>query len=198
MANANRPMGLAPVKMITGAPYNGQARLYAILAANTNAFAIGDPVATDAGGGSAEGIAAVTLGAAGAPWRGVIVGIFDTKPGIAKIDDLNTIYRPSGAKTKDWYCLVVDDPNVVFEIQEVGTGTFLTVADIGLNANAVAGANNGFVSGWQLNNVGEDVTATLNCRILELVQRADNEVGAFAKWLVKINNHELAAGTVGL
>jgi hypothetical protein len=191
-------MGLSPVKMITGAPYNGQARLYSILAANVNAFAIGDPVATDAGGGSVEGIAAVTLGAAGAAWRGVIVGIFDTKPGIAKIDDPNTIYRPAGAKTKDWYALVVDDPDILFEIQEIGTGTALTVADIGFNADAVAGANNGFVSGWQLNNVGEAVTATLNLRIMELVQRIDNEVGPFAKWLVKINNHELNAGTVGI
>lgn len=198
MPNVSRPMGLIPVNMITGAPYNGQARLYSILAADTNAYAIGDPVATAAGGGTAEGIPAVTLGVAGAAWRGVIVGIFDTKPGVAKIDDLNTIIRPAGAKTKDWYVMVVDDPEVVFEIQEVNSGTPLAVADIGLNANGIAAANNGFVSGWTLDNATELGTATLNMKILGLVQRADNEVGAAAKWLVKINNHEFNSGTAGV
>ena len=36
MPNANTPFGLAPVGTITGAPYNGKARVYAILAADTN------------------------------------------------------------------------------------------------------------------------------------------------------------------
>lgn len=195
MANADRPSGFAPVKMITGAPYNGQANLYAILAADTNAYAVGDPVTSAAGGGSAEGIPAISIGVAGAAWRGVIVGIFDTKPGISKIDNPNTIVRPAAAQTKDWYALVVDDPNVVFEVQEVSGGTALTVADIGLNADGVAGANNGFISGWELNNATEAATATLNCKILGLVQRADNEVGEHAKWLVLINNHQFKGGT---
>lgn len=195
MANADRPMGFSPVKMITGAPYNGQANLYAILAADTNGYAIGDPVTSDAGGGSAEGLPAVTIGVAGAAWRGVIVGIFDTKPGIAKIDNPNSTVRPAAAQTKDWYALVVDDPNVVFEVQEVNSGTPLTAADIGLNANGVAGTNNGYVSGWTLNNATEATTATLNCKIMGLVQRADNAIGAAAKWLVTINNHQLKGGT---
>lgn len=195
MANADRPMGFSPVKMITGAPYNGQANLYAILAADTNGYAIGDPVTSDVGGGSAEGLPAVTIGVAGAAWRGVIVGIFDTKPGIAKIDNPNSTVRPAAAQTKDWYALVVDDPNVVFEVQEVNSGTPLTAADIGLNANGVAGTNNGYVSGWTLNNATEATTATLNCKIMGLVQRADNAIGAAAKWLVTINNHQLKGGT---
>jgi hypothetical protein len=195
MANADRPMGFSPVKMITGAPYNGQATLYAILAADTNGYAMGDPVTSDAGGGSAEGIPAVTIGVAGSAWRGVIVGIFDTKPGIAKIDNPNTTVRPAAAQSKDWYAMVVDDPNVIFEVQEVSGGTALTAADIGLNANGVAGTNNGYVSGWELNNTTEATTATLNCKILGLVQRADNAIGEHAKWLVKINNHQLASGT---
>lgn len=197
MANANRPSGLSPVSMITGAPYNGQARLYCILAADTSGYAIGDPVVTDAGGGNAKGIAAVKLAAATGPIRGVIVGIFDTYPGV-KIGNPNSIVRPAAAQTGDWYVMVVDDPFVVFEVQEIGTGTPLAVADIGLNANLVVGTNNGFVSGWQLGNTTEDVTSTLQCRILGLVQRADNAVGAYAKWLVKINSHELEPGAAGL
>ena len=198
MPNANTPFGLAPVGSITGAPYNGKARVYAILAANTNGFAIGDPVATDAGGGAADGTPAVTIGVAGAAIRGVIVGIADTPGAFAKIGNPNSTVRPAAAQTKDWYVMVADDPALVFEIQEIGTGTPLAVADIGLNANFVAGANNGYVSGYLLDNTTELGTATLNLKILGLVQRADNAVGAYAKWLVKINNHELAGGTAGV
>ena len=198
MPNANRPSGLSPVNHITGAPYNGQARLYAILAADTNGYAIGDPVASVAGGADASGIPAVTIGVAGAAIRGVIVGLSDTKGGYAKIDNPNSMVRPAAAQTKDWYALVVDDPSVVFEIQEVGTGIALAAADVGLNANFVAAANNGFVSGFMLDNATELGTATLNLKIMGLAQRIDNERGAYAKWLVKINNHELNAGTAGV
>lgn len=195
MANADRPTGFTPVKSITGAPWNGQANLYAILAADTNAYAMGDPVTSAAGGASVEGIPAVTIGVAGSAWRGVIVGIFDTKPGIAKIDNLNSTVRPAAAQTKDWYALVVDDPNIVFEVQEVSGGTALTAADVGLNINGVAQANNGFVSGWEIDNTTEATTATLNCKILSLSQRIDNEIGEHAKWLVLINNHQFKGGT---
>ena len=198
MPNANQPSGLSPVKTITGAPYNGQANLYAILAADTNAYAVGDPVVSAAGGGDTRGVSAVTLAAATGAIRGVIVGVFDTYPGIAKITNQESTIRPSGAKTTVWYVMVADDPNLIFEVQEVGTGTALAVADINLNTNLVVGTNNGFMSGWQLDNATEAVTATLQMRILGLVPRVDNELGPFAKWLVKINNHEFAAGTVGI
>lgn len=196
MANANRPSGLSPVGNI-GGPFTGQVRLYSILAANTNAFAIGDPVVTDAGGGDTRGIPAVTLAAATGAIRGVVVGVFDTYPGI-KINNQSSLIRPAAAQTGVWYVLVCDDPDTVFEVQEIGTGTPLAVADIGLNTNLVVGTNNGFVSGWLLDNATEAATSTLQCRILGLVQRVDVELGAYAKWLVKINNHELAGGTSGV
>lgn len=198
MANENRPMGLAPVNMITGAPYNGQARTYCILAADTNAFAIGDPVVTAADGANSDGVPAVTLAAATGAIRGVIVGIADQKGAMAKVGNLDQIIRPSGAKTTDWFVMVVDDPNVVFEVQEIGTGTPLTAAEVGLNSNLVVGTNNGFVSGWLLDNATEAGTATLQVKLLGLAQRVDNAFGAYAKWLVKINVHELAAGTAGV
>lgn len=196
MANADRPMGLSPVKHITGAPYNGQANLYVIAAAETTAFAIGDPVACSSvsAGGDSKGRPRIKLGVAGAALRGVIVGIFDNES-LNKIDNLNSLVRPAAAQSKDWYALVVDDPEVVFEVQEVSGGVALTAAAAGLNANLIAGTNNGYTSGWELNNVGADTESTLQVKILGLVQRADNEIGQHAKWLVKINNHEFSAGT---
>lgn len=199
MANANRPSGLSPVQYLNGSPWNAQARVYFVPSTDGNALAIGDPVAT-AGSADASGVASVTLATAGAgnPVRGVIVG-WGTTYGAAYFDpaNLNSTIIPA-TKTKGYYVAVADDPNTIFEIQEVGTGTQLTAAEVGLNTDLLAGTNNGYVSGWLANNVGEAVGATIQLRLLGLVQRRDNAFGAYAKWLVLINNHELRGGTVGL
>lgn len=209
MANANKPMGLTPVNDRVSAPYNGQANIYWIPAADTNSYAVGDPVVSIQNADQ-NGVPGITLATAGTgnPIRGVVVGLgtantggFQLNPegGMFNVNNLNQIIRPTGAQATDYYVMVVDDPNVVFEIQEVGTGTYFTATtSVGLNANLLAGANNGYYSGWQLNNVGAAVTATLQVRILGLVRRQDNAYGQYAKWLVKINNHELSAGTAGV
>lgn len=194
MANVDRPTGLSPVKHITGAPYNGQATMYAIPAASVSAFAIGDPVTASGKGGDAAGRPYIDIATAATTIRGVIVGIFDS-PSLNKVDNPNSTVRPAAAQSKDWYAMVVDDPDIIFEVQEVSGGIALTAAAAGLNANLVAGANNGFVSGWELNNATEDTEAALQVKILSLSQRIDNALGEHAKWLVKINNHEFAAGT---
>lgn len=203
MANANRPMGLWPVKHLTGAPFNGQGNLYQIAAADTNAYAIGDPVISS-GSGDANGVPGITLAAATGNIRGVILGLGKStgnaiafEAGLFNPDNLNQTIRPSGAQASDWYALVADSPDLIFEVQEVGTGTALAAVDIGLNTNLLVGANNGFQSGWLLDNATKGTTSTLQVRILGLNRSQDNAFGAYAKWLVKINSHELSAGTAG-
>ena len=195
MPNVNAASGLSPVRHMSGAPYNGQTNLYCILAANTNAFAIGDPVIS---GGSAEAtgkVPNITIAAATGAIRGVIMSLADTYPGNSKTGNPNSIVRPAAAQSGDWYALVCDDPSVIYEIQEIGTGTPFTVAEIGLNANLVAGTNNGYVSGWMIDNTTEATTATLQVRLLGVVNRSGNDLGQYAKYLVKINVHELGTGT---
>lgn len=195
MPNANRPTGLSPVRDLASGYYNGGGNVYAIPAAYATALYIGDPVVTIAAGGTPGGIPYIALAAATGAIRGVIVGIGREKPLYANPGNLDTIYRPAAAQTTDWYALVVDDPMAEFEVQEIGTGTPLAAADISLNTNLVVGTGNGFVSGWMLDNATEAVGATLQCKILGLAQRADNAIGQYAKWRVKINNHELGSGT---
>lgn len=192
MANANRPTGLSPVKHISGAPYNGQANLYAILAADTNGYAIGDPVKS-AASSAADGTPAVVIAGTTGALRGVIVGIFDQKGG-AKVGNPNSTVRPAAAQTADWYALVVDDPDTIFQIQEESGGTQLAADDVGDATNLASGSNNGYISGWILDNATVGTTNDLQVRLLGLAQVPDNAFGAYAKWLVKINNHELAAG----
>lgn len=200
MANSNRPAGLVPVSYLNGAPWTGGGSVYAIPSNDTNAYAIGDPV-TIAGNADTAGIPTVVLSTAGTTnvVTGAVVATSGSIFGSAYFDptNLNTVVIPA-TKTKVYYVLVVDDPNVIFEIQEIGTGTVLTAAEVGLNASLVSGTNNGYVSGWMLDNSTEATTAALQLKILRLAPRRDNALGQYAKWWVLINNHTFRTGVAGI
>lgn len=201
MANASKPMGLSPHSYRGGSVWSGQATEYYIAAADTNAYAIGDPVTLVSGGGSPTGIPGVTLATAGTgnAVTGVIVsaGARQYAGAMADPNQLGSTIIPA-TKVGAYYVLVVDDQDVIFEIQEGGAGSALTTAAIGKNFNLLSGANNGYVSGWLLDNNSAATTATLQLKLLRLVQRSDNTFGAFAKWLVTINNHSFSAGVAGV
>ncbi len=198
MANANRPSGFSPVQYLNGAPWNGQARLYSIDASYNTALYVGDPVISG-GGADVNGVPNIAIGATTGALRGVIVGLGLTEGLIANPNNLNLIYRPAG-DTAVWYAMVVDDPNVIFEVQEESNGTQLAAADVGLNTISKSGTGNGFVSGWMLpssTGASPGATATLQLRLLGLARypAGRNAFGAYAKWLVQINVHELGHGT---
>lgn len=210
MANLNAPFGLAPVQYLNGNYWTGQARLYTIDSADTNAYAPGDPVASATGKADVYGLSAVTLATAGTgnAVRGVAIA-FGTGPvgstatagpfpGGAMINPSNlaSVIVPA-TKTANWYALVVDDADVLFEIQENAGASAITV--VGKNANLVAGTNNGYVSGWMMNTSGVTTTSTLQLKIMQAIQRVDNTPAtAYQRWLVRINNHELNGGTTGV
>lgn len=182
MPNANRPTGLSPVKN-GSTPWMGQGNIYSIAAGQAGVLAIGD-VVKSTGTASADGYPGVISAIAGDTVRGVIVGIGNSPTLLANPDKLNSTLSTASA-TFTQYALVVDDPDAVFEVQAATSAA----TDVGANAELVFGANNGFVSGVTLN--GTSGTAAAACRILGLVNRIDNEYGAFAKVLVKIMKHEL-------
>ena len=200
MANVSKISGLAPVAYLNGSPWNGQARTYCIPSTDGNAYAIGDPMAY-AGSADSNGVPTVILATAGTgnTVLGSIVGPGGTKYGGPLMDpaDLDNILIPA-TKTKAYYVSIVDDPNVIYQIEEEATGTALTAADVGLNGNLVAGTNNGYVSGWMLDRTGTAVTATLQLRLLSLAQIQNNTFGDYAKWWVLINNHSYRIGQVGI
>ena len=197
MANANRPSGFSPVQYLNGSPWNGQARIYSIAAAYATALYIGDPVKSS-GTSAANGVPGIILGAATGALRGVIVGLGSAEGLIANPKNLDITYRPAAAQATDWYAMVVDDPQVLFEVQENANGTALAATEIGLNTISVSGTGSGFVSGWMLASATDATpaaTATLQLKLMGLVRRQQNAFGAYAKHLVKINVHELGTGT---
>lgn len=199
MANVDRPNGLRPVGTGLGAPWNGKVNMYVVESANDTAIFVGDLVkltgtAADAGetsfGLDLEGMAEIIQSAAGNKSVGVVVG-FMPNP-----DNLMQKHCPSETRR---VALVSDDPNTVYEIQEVSGGTALTSVAVGLNADVVVAAGNTTTgnSGMELDNATEAVTAGLNLTILGLRKRVDNAIGEHAKWLVRINDHEFQVGQTG-
>ncbi len=196
MANSNRPSGFVPRMYLNGAPWNGQARTYSIAASYGTALYIGDPCISS-GTSDANGVPGIAVGAGSGALRGVIVGLGKTPGGLFNPSNLDITYRPASDPSV-WYAAVVDDPNVLFEIQEESNGTALAATEVGLNQISLVGTGNGFVSGWLLRSATgatPNTTATLQLRLMGLVQTPGNAFGAYAKWLVQINVHELAHGT---
>jgi len=200
MANVNKPAGLIPVGHLLGLDWSQRIATYYIPSGDTNAYAIGDPVASSSGLADANGVHSVTLATAGATHniRGVIVGMGAYESGMFDPNNLNTTIIPA-TKTKNYYVMVVDDPYVIFEVNSNAGGTAYTAADIGKNANLAAGANNGFVSGWVLDTTGaSNVSATYQLHLLGIARRQDNAFGAYCKFNVLINTHELRSAITGV
>jgi len=204
MANLNKPMGLVPYRYLNSTPWNGAGNVYFIPSTDGNAYAIGDPVATLTGAADANGVSAVTLATAGDghPSRGVISSMGGTVEGAMYGDpnNLNITVIPA-TKTYGYYVMVVDDPDVLFLCQEFsGAGsTNFTAADIGKNCNLKAGTNNGFVSTWVLDDTAVSATnSTRQVKLMGIERVANNAFGNYCVFVVRINNHELNAGTAGV
>jgi hypothetical protein len=201
MANTSRIKGFTVVGNLSGNSASGQTRLYYVASAADEILA-GDVVKL--GGTSQNGIPTADLcGATDVP-IGIVVGIVNAKldpdglmtTGSVALDvPAVTQIAASGAG----YILVNDDPDVVMEV-EASNGT-PAATDIGLNASHANGSRDATTrtSPAYLDFGTEATTATLNFQILGLVKRADNEMGASAKLLVRFNRHQYkSVGTTGI
>jgi hypothetical protein len=193
----NAPQGLVPVKKLDGSAWTGATNPYQIANAYATALFRGDPVGVLADGTLGVGVAGSTI-------TGVFWGVkFIDSTGRVRFEN----YWPGnpGVQTgSSVEALVIDDFNTVFTIQETsGTGTAgtpLALADRGLNANFLytAGSTATGTSAVSLNNATEADTSTLNLKILQLDPTPGNAIGAFANWLVIMNNQSYRAGVTGI
>lgn len=227
VTNQNKPSGLTPVKYLNGADWTGQANLYFINNASVNAFNVGDLVSPVVGADQWSGLQTIdlTLKASSTITCGVAIA-FGASPNTTTslrggpfIDPTNlTLINVPATKTKNYFALVVDDPKVVFEIQETGAGTTpatsLTFTAASKNASFVYGApaagvavsgttmDNGVSSG-NVPQTSATVTNGFFLRVLGLAQKVDpqtalyNTFGLFAKWNVKLINHAYEGTVAG-
>lgn len=200
MANNNTPVGMQPINQ-NGTPWSGQGRMICFPAAVAANIFDGDPIVY-LGGSDAFGVPLMgpALAGAGNPIAGVSFGPCNgpAGSGVTLTRDLPTFSHQGGVLN---YALMVDDPNILFVIQEDSVGGAVAAAvGAGANGNLVAGAGNlltGY-SGWQLQSSSVLAAAdpTFQVRLLGLARGPDNALGVNAKWVVRLNNPQLwgAAG----
>lgn len=185
MANLDHPRGLQPYGNLL------QVTEYTLASGLAQDLFIWDPIEMT---GTGRDVTILNAGTTGNPIGGVIVGIYD----------LNKVPLQSWVSgfTGIGHVLVADHPNQLFIAQGDGAVSFLDINDAGGNINLVAGSGStvNFLSGWQLNDsdTGGNTPGDL-IRLIRPDQRDDNTVGtANADWLCRINNHQNAAGIVGV
>lgn len=190
MANTNFLFGLRPIGRVSGGVVTGSIRQFSVAAGDATAIFIGDPVK---GAGTSQFIDGnvytdVIQAATGDVITGVVVGV---KP----VTQDSTLYRVASTQR---ILLVNVDPDALFEIQQINSGTALTANDVGLNADMTIGTGSTAtgLSGTSINNATEATTNTLDLKIVEMVNRVDNDPGstvtagaAASRFLVRINRH---------
>lgn len=181
MANTDAAFGLRPVSKLDGSPYNGAVRHCYFAGDTSTTIYPGDPVKLT-GTGSADGVPAVTLAAAGEVIWGVAVGVAG--------DDNEDLTRdtPRFLSTSAGYLQVVKADDVIFEVQEDSVGGALAVTNIGNNLDLIAGSpstSHPIRSAYQLDS-NTATTATAQVQVIGFPRREDNEIGTNANWLVRV------------
>ena len=200
--------GLRPVCQ----PYGSIKRSYYKLTTSATAKVyIGQPMDLD-GDGFCTAAAAGTAGA-GVALVGAVVGF----AGGASLSDRSKCGLPTNmslitqggflpANTDAWVC-IADDPNQEFVIQEASTGTALGSANIGNSTGFIytgsrstvdTGSGNALTGSSYAELSVYEVSATTSgsLRIVSLADNMNsdgsfNNLGAYAKWRVRIVHHRL-------
>ena len=205
---ANNRKGFTPVRYLNGATWSGQVSIYSVATNEGTAIGIGDLVKLNGGtvtaGDSGAGMVGIRSVSKIAATTDAVVGVmvgckpFYEQGGSVSLD-LPQYAAASAAKIK--YVFVVDDPNVLFSCLEDALVTPLTLAGVGLNISptvAAASTTTG-QSASILDSSTVSTTATLPLKLMEFVNDPSNtETGpgtVTSRWIVKINNHQLAAST---
>lgn len=197
MANTDKPSGLKPLRHLNGNPWNGMFNVYYHSSSDGTAIYLGDVVQIDGTNDETTGkYPSVTQHVATQTDNvGVVVGFGATPQLMAISTDLNAVhYCPAST---EMYIAVVDDPDVVFEVQEDSDGAALTAAAVGGCGDIIVGSGSSTtgVSAMELDSSSvADTSATL--QVLRLVDREDNAIGNNAKWEVLLREHLYRGTTV--
>lgn len=204
MANTAAPFGLRPVRYRNGSPWSGKVTPYYVRSDDATAIYRGDPVViigesnqSEISGFMPGALSAVTIATAGdTPGTGTLItgvmwGVYDATR------ESNT-YR---AASTEQIIFVVDDPDVVFQIQDSGDGT-PTYDWVGLNAVLKSGTGSTAtgLSGWTLDANGDPPAADQSNQLLitNLARIQNNELDDYAVWEVLINQHTQAQPALGI
>lgn len=205
MANPDTPYGLVPCNNL-GGEYEGKANAYFLPASDGVAVAVGDVVTlagsantTDQIGVQGGGLPTITRLTGGAPAGGaayipvgIVVG-FEPDPDALEVPN----YRAASTARVAY---VVDDPNVMFYVQEDSVGGALAATDVGERIDFIMGtpsATTG-LSNVEIDSSTAAASADKQAQILRILPVPNNEIGTNAKWICKFNSHMYGLGTAGI
>ena len=176
---------------MSGAPYSGGGSLYHVASTDANVIAPGDPVIVT-GTADTRGIPTVTRATAAATNRitGVMMSRIKGETTVLHDDTLNTTASTSQ------YILVEDNPNVVYEAQcsaGLAVGDISNTADLLIPASTTDGK-----SGAEVDSTSFAAGATGQVRVLRVVRRPNNDVGANANVEIVINLPTTANDRAGI
>lgn len=182
------PYGLQPVNSLDGKPYAGAIRQIPVAAGFATAVFNGDTVLISDG----YLVKSTTTNSGGIV--GVVVGgQYVNSSG----QTVQGQYIPALASTSTnlAYAYVVDDPNALFKVAVVTSGTTMGTAsraDVGSNVPLVlnAGSTTTGDSAFAVTLTGAGTTATIPLRVIDVVPETATSAGVYTELLVKINTHQ--------
>jgi hypothetical protein len=202
MANTSRIRGLRPIRHLNGSPWNGAINMYYHSTNNGVAIYKGCLVGEDSGiatpTGHADPLGLYQSINANADDRAGAIGVAWTFPNAPHtgFNSTNLNAKQYCAASTGMYIGVIDDPTVIYEI-EGNSGTWVTtnLGDSCDTSNNVAGSTATGMSTCVADQ--STVTAAIaQLKILRLVNRADNAIGAYCKLEVMIAEPVLAGNMV--
>lgn len=188
MANVNAPRGFIPRRHMSGRSI--VQNKYTIASGYSTSLFLGDPLILS-GTSNNVNIAVGTAGTPSVAGIGVFAGCeWTDSAGVYHFSS----YWPASTVSADAVAFVWDDPNIIFEVQ---SATF-ALNDIGalVDFTYAAGSTKTGMSGCYLDSTTG--TADKTFRLLGLVDRPNNAVGAYAKVECMYIEHALRGVIAGV
>lgn len=205
MANTQQQFGFRPYGSVAGKVPNFGFRRRTIAFNYATALFRGDPVASNNAGNI------IAVSSQSAPVAGIFWGCEYTTNSPLTALPVKSKYWPGVALSSSALVVtafVIDDPDMLYLIAELGSTAALTAANIGNNAQWAAGSGGNTATGlssYVLDDGNITTTVTLPIKIMDLYSTygvpgtngTDNTT--IYNWaVVKLNNTDRAAGTVGI
>ena len=179
----DKPYGLKPINLIGGQVYAGSTRLMAIKTGEGTSIFFGDAVKLTGG--------YITRDPADSAMTpvGVFMGCTFTDPNTNQ--KVFKQYFPAGTVASDIQAYVVDDPDALFKVAVVSSGTTMSgVTQVAVGLNAALVDNTGSTITGDSAVAISATTATTNTlpvRVVDVVPDTRNSLGSYTEVIVKWN-----------
>jgi len=179
----DKPYGLKPINLIGGQVYAGSTRLMAVASGEGTSIFYGDAVKLSGG--------YITRDPADSAMTpvGVFMGCTFTDPNTNQ--KVFKQYFPAGTVASDIQAYVVDDPDALFKVAVVSSGTTMSgVTQVAVGLNAALVDNTGStITGDSAVAISATTAATntLPVRVVDVVPDTRNSLGSYTEVIVKWN-----------